>query len=553
MSTPANPLTGSNSGQGFFGKIGSFLRQNSGVIQDIGDRLAAAAGNYAPMEMTNRTRQQNLQRDMLQRNGIEGTYKTIFADANPAVQPEIARRMLTISSTPYGRPLSSDLTDASSLTNAAQSDVNNSARQTQQSVTDSTQRAQNSMQSVTPQISAAQPDVASPNYPSGFVGPRTMPPIPNAPEVSAGVPRASAPAFSPTAATPTPPSVSLFLSPEERSQQEANRARLLNQATVEGQIAGRTPAVNGIEGLSPEEQGALRLGHPVPYGMMTPHAVGKNVSGTQILSSYPDATLPNGQGIDPKGFYDITNTAGRVGFVPSGLAADVAQSNIGRNAAQTNNLNARTAIIPLQAQRLIQQMQLDPQRVEIARANSAARWFGPTANARNSAQFAEDVTKKIDDIEPLVGQLGQSGALGPLAGRWSEFLAGKIGSGDPQFARLKSEMDVLSKAIMRMHGFRNAEQANQFIAEQLNGAKDGAQLIGTLEGLRTAAMSYQQLAEFPPEIQDQLQRAFTGGRNVRPAGTPHAGPLAPPAIAAPNTLPKIPPRTADEYLQSLPH
>ena len=553
MSTPANPLTSSNSGSGIFGKIGSFLRQNSGVIQDIGDRLAAAAGNYAPMQMTEQTRRENLQRDILQRNGLESTYKTIFADANPAVQPEIARRMLSIASTPYGRPLSSDVTDASSLTNSAQSDLNNSARQTQQSVGDSALRAQSSMQSVTPEISAPAPDASTPSYPSGFVGPKPMPPVPNAPQVSAGVPRALTPAFSPVPTTPTPPSVSLFLSPEERAQQEANRARLLNQATVEGQIAGRTPAVNGIEGLSPEEQGALRLGHPVPYGMMTPHAVGKNVSGAQILSSYPDAALPNGQAIDPKGFYDITNTAGRVGFIPSGLAADVAQSNIGRNAALTNNLNARTSLVPFQAQRLIQQMQLDPQRVEIARANSAARWFGPTPNARNSAQFAEDVTKKIDDIEPLVGQLNQSGALGPLSGRWSEFLAGKIGSGDPQFARLKSEMDVLSKAVMRMHGFRNAEQANQFIAEQLNGAKDGAQLIGTLEGLRTAASSYQQLAEFPPEIQDQLQRAFTGGRNVRPAGTPNAGPLPSPASASPKTLPKVPPRTADEYLNSLPH
>jgi len=70
MSTPSNPLVSPNSGQGFFGKIGSFLRQNPDAIQDIGDHLAAAFGNYAPMQMT-RQRRADLLRAKLDQSQME--------------------------------------------------------------------------------------------------------------------------------------------------------------------------------------------------------------------------------------------------------------------------------------------------------------------------------------------------------------------------------------------------------------------------------------------------------------------------------------------------
>jgi hypothetical protein len=106
-------------------------------------------------------------------------------------------------------------------------------------------------------------------------------------------------------------------------------------------------------------------------------------------------------------------------------------------------------------------------------------------------------------------------------------------------------MDILGKAVMKMHGFRNAEQANAFIAQNLNVGTTPEQLVGSLEGLRTAARTYEAMGSLPPEIQDQMMRAFTGGKNVTPRGTEHVSP------SAPQTLPKIPPRNADEYLRSI--
>lgn len=65
MSTPANPLPSQPSpsggtGNSIFSKIGGFLRQNSGTIADIGNRLAAAGGNYAPLEIAHQAKEDAL-------------------------------------------------------------------------------------------------------------------------------------------------------------------------------------------------------------------------------------------------------------------------------------------------------------------------------------------------------------------------------------------------------------------------------------------------------------------------------------------------------------
>jgi hypothetical protein len=64
--TPASPTGPQPQPQGLFGKIGAFLRQHSDDITDITNHLAAAAGNYAPMELAHQQRQDALQQQLQQ-------------------------------------------------------------------------------------------------------------------------------------------------------------------------------------------------------------------------------------------------------------------------------------------------------------------------------------------------------------------------------------------------------------------------------------------------------------------------------------------------------
>jgi hypothetical protein len=76
MSTTPNPImTGSPGGEplsnppqqrGFFSKIGQFLRTAAPYIKPIADHLAAAAGNYAPMEAERQQREDALRQQLAQ-------------------------------------------------------------------------------------------------------------------------------------------------------------------------------------------------------------------------------------------------------------------------------------------------------------------------------------------------------------------------------------------------------------------------------------------------------------------------------------------------------
>lgn len=70
---PPDPSQGDQGGGGakppgkmgkVFGGIGSFLKENSGAIADIGNQLAAAGGNYRPMMLAHQDREYQLQKSL---------------------------------------------------------------------------------------------------------------------------------------------------------------------------------------------------------------------------------------------------------------------------------------------------------------------------------------------------------------------------------------------------------------------------------------------------------------------------------------------------------
>lgn len=69
----------------------------------------------------------------------------------------------------------------------------------------------------------------------------------------------------------------------------------------------------------------------------------------------------------------------------------------------------------------------------------------------DQAVTANQVESHLSTINTLIGKLGDDG-LGPIMGRWNEFMAGKVGAGNPDYARLRLNMGLLETALGRVHG-----------------------------------------------------------------------------------------------------
>jgi hypothetical protein len=56
--------------------------------------------------------------------------------------------------------------------------------------------------------------------------------------------------------------------------------------------------------------------------------------------------------------------------------------------------------------------------------------------------MAPEVLSRIDAMAPK---------LGPMEGRWNEFMQGKVGADDPDFAALRSDLLMMSSAVALAH------------------------------------------------------------------------------------------------------
>ncbi|MDP2734786.1 MAG: hypothetical protein Q8P12_01110, partial [bacterium] len=79
-----------------------------------------------------------------------------------------------------------------------------------------------------------------------------------------------------------------------------------------------------------------------------------------------------------------------------------------------------------------------------AGAEYPAALTGPTKTMREAAP------KVVGFIKRIRPQL-DSAKLGPVAGRWNELWTGKIGTADPEFMRLRTNVGLLSTLLLRMH------------------------------------------------------------------------------------------------------
>ena len=73
----------------------------------------------------------------------------------------------------------------------------------------------------------------------------------------------------------------------------------------------------------------------------------------------------------------------------------------------------------------------------------------PTTQQRTAAGRAETAVAMAPEVLSRIDALAPK--LGPLEGRWNEYMQGKIGSDDPDFAALRSDLLMMSSAVALAH------------------------------------------------------------------------------------------------------
>lgn len=91
----------------------------------------------------------------------------------------------------------------------------------------------------------------------------------------------------------------------------------------------------------------------------------------------------------------------------------------------------------------------------------------PTPTIRTRGQMAQDALLRLPDIRQSIENL--QGELGPVQGRWNEFMTGKVGAPNEKFAKLRDNLEFLAGAITRLH--LNTEKGLQPFMNMMSAGK----------------------------------------------------------------------------------
>jgi hypothetical protein len=111
----------------------------------------------------------------------------------------------------------------------------------------------------------------------------------------------------------------------------------------------------------------------------------------------------------------------------------------------------------------------------------------PTVTTKTMAEAAPKVINFVNRIRPLVQK--EASGLGPLAGRWSNFWAGTVGSPDPTYTELKTNIGLLSTLLMRMHvGARGGEKIMEHFKAMIDSGRQSPEnLLASLKAIEDYA------------------------------------------------------------------
>lgn len=130
----------------------------------------------------------------------------------------------------------------------------------------------------------------------------------------------------------------------------------------------------------------------------------------------------------------------------------------------------------------------------------------PTTMTRNMVEKAPRVTYFVDRMLTLIAQNEKE--LGPLAGRWSELMAGRIGRKEIGYTKIRADAKLLQTALMNMHV----------------GARGGTELLHHFASLMDQAIQDpENLKASLGEIRDYAEFVKTEGAVHPPGGPPPNG------------------------------
>lgn len=152
------------------------------------------------------------------------------------------------------------------------------------------------------------------------------------------------------------------------------------------------------------------------------------------------------------------------------------------------NYNAK--VMGIEAMKELRQQQIDL---------GWSRMEAPTQSIRSMGETAATVLPHIEELRGLIQEAESKGLLGPIRGRVSQFLAGKIGSTgnkdiDSLLGRLRSADSLMSSALLRTHfGARGGQGLyDKFINLLDTGKSTPEALNGTLDEFKSYAEGYAQ-------------------------------------------------------------
>lgn len=103
----------------------------------------------------------------------------------------------------------------------------------------------------------------------------------------------------------------------------------------------------------------------------------------------------------------------------------------------------------------------------------------PTAAVLTQSQRAQMIQPQVDALNDQIDATAKF--LGPLAGRWSGVMAGKIGANSPQVAKLQTQLKLYTTALMLAHGLKG-EEYEKSLERYFNTAQSADNLKARIAG-----------------------------------------------------------------------
>jgi hypothetical protein len=134
----------------------------------------------------------------------------------------------------------------------------------------------------------------------------------------------------------------------------------------------------------------------------------------------------------------------------------------------------------------------------------------PTAQMRNTAQRAELVHAMTPELLQNID--ANSGQLGPVMGHWNEFMQGKVGLDNPNFAQLRADLLLYSSSVALAHAQgRLPENLREEFDRMINSPKQTPENLKAVIGRIDSAM----------QLNAQVMGGHRGATQPQPsAGTP---------------------------------